>query len=276
MICGSLTWLKDYEKHRIKVLEESINETNNEAQDDDGDDWISAAHRKREAQDEKHTLKQELSFLLEKIEKMKDLKKRRQKIYRKEYNKIDADFDELFRDAKEVQEAVKKEIQAMQSGFSAEENDHILDDYQSEDEEDPGFNHEQEEKRDFSLRLFYCSRTHSQLSQFVKEIQKTSFSEDIRLVSLASRSNMCINDSVLALKNPYLINERCLELQKKSKSKKKDQSPPAKKVKRSKEPSSCPFYKSQLIQQLRDQTLVEVQDIEQIVTTGKSCSKVFT
>ena len=101
--------------------------------------------------------------------------------------------------------------------FDIDDHHHILDDYNSDSDEDHDNEYSDiiEPKEDFSLRIFYCSRTHSQLAQFVKEIQKTEFASDIRLVSLASRSNMCINDSVLSLKNNSMINERCLELQKK-------------------------------------------------------------
>ena len=110
-----------------------------------------------------------------------------------------------------------------------------------------------------------------------KEIQKTKFAADIRLVSLASRSNMCINDSVLSLKNNALINERCLELQKKKSKliKGENDAPPAKKQKKAREKSSCPHYKSSLISQLRDQSLLKVQDIEQLVNEGRQIGKDF-
>ena len=45
--------------------------------------------------------------------------------------------------------------------------------------------------------------------------------------------------------------------------------PPAKRQKKNQEKSSCPFYKSNLISQLRDQSLLEVQDIEQMVARGR-------
>lgn len=38
-----------------------------------------------------------------------------------------------------------------------------------------------------SEQIYYCSRTHSQLSQFVHEVQKSPFGKDTRLVSLGSR-----------------------------------------------------------------------------------------
>lgn len=38
-----------------------------------------------------------------------------------------------------------------------------------------------------SVQVFFCSRTHSQLSQFVSELQRTTFADTIASVSLASR-----------------------------------------------------------------------------------------
>lgn len=71
----------------------------------------------------------------------------------------------------------------------------------------------------FFFQIFYCSRTHSQLTQFVREVQKSPFSDSTRVVSLGSRQNLCINEDVKSLKNINRINDRCLELQKKNKGK---------------------------------------------------------
>lgn len=65
-----------------------------------------------------------------------------------------------------------------------------------------------------NLQIFFCSRTHSQLSQVVNEIKNTIYARDIRVVSLASRQQYCINADVRRLKSNALINERCLELKK--------------------------------------------------------------
>ena len=37
------------------------------------------------------------------------------------------------------------------------------------------------------LQVFFCSRTHSQLSQFVSELQRTRFADTVAAVALASR-----------------------------------------------------------------------------------------
>jgi chromosome transmission fidelity protein 1 len=80
---------------------------------------------------------------------------------------------------------------------------------------------EEEEEDDDDLeqetKIYYASRTHSQLSQFVHEVGKTIYAKDIYEVSLASRKNMCINKQVRELNNVNKINEACLDLQKKGK-----------------------------------------------------------
>ena len=74
---------------------------------------------------------------------------------------------------------------------------------------------------------------------------------------------MCINDSVLGLKNPTLINEKCLEMQKKKSSKKsEDLSSPKKKAKTS--TCACPYNKSGVISKLKIKALMDVHDIEEL------------
>jgi chromosome transmission fidelity protein 1 len=58
-------------------------------------------------------------------------------------------------------------------------------------------------------KIIYASRTHSQISQFVKEIEKTIYS-DARVVTLGSRKNLCVNEAIngLALQR---LNDECLD-----------------------------------------------------------------
>lgn len=104
-------------------------------------------------------------------------------------------------------------------------------------------------------KVYYCSRTHSQLAQFISEIKKTKYAkavESIMMVPLGSRVNYCINPAVNRHTNSNIVNEKCNELQN---SKKK-----------------CPLYKHSLMPQLRDEILANIQDIEEIVTKGKKIS----
>lgn len=106
----------------------------------------------------------------------------------------------------------------------------------------------------FFCQIYFCSRTHSQLAQFVREIQKSPFGEDTRVVSLGSRQNLCINDAVRRLKSSSLINDRCVELQRKKSSKKTTNTG----TKKKKLGGGCPFYKQEPMLDLRDRALVSI------------------
>lgn len=68
----------------------------------------------------------------------------------------------------------------------------LWDSSSSEEEGDRSDSEEED-----GLKIYFCSRTHSQLSQFVKELRKTSFAKEIRVICLGSRKNFCINEGSL-------------------------------------------------------------------------------
>ena len=126
-------------------------------------------------------------------------------------------------------------------------------------------------------KIFYCSRTHSQLAQFVQELGRVklptgSWAIDvqsdqdpkdhghavIKHLPLASRKNLCINPKVARLGNATAINERCLELQQPDTSK----------------DNKCPFVPNSenetLVNDFRDRTLAQIRDIEDIGNVGKT------
>ena len=61
-------------------------------------------------------------------------------------------------------------------------------------------------------KIYVTSRTHSQLSQLLSELAKTTFATHIRAVALGSRKNLCVNDDVRSAGDTGL-DERCLDLQ---------------------------------------------------------------
>ena len=129
------------------------------------------------------------------------------------------------------------------------------------------------------IKIFYCSRTHSQLSQFANEVRRVKIPrsledrndgnndsieqsdkllvEGIKHLTLASRKNLCINDDVLKLGSATAINERCLELQ---------QSKTADRAK-------CSFLPNKenvpLVHDFRDHTLATIRDIEDLGQLGR-------
>lgn len=133
----------------------------------------------------------------------------------------------------------------------------LLEEFDSDDEatavEKGGLDEESDEEmeRDEDLieerKLFYCSRTHTQLKQFVDELRKTAHAEWIRVSSLGSRQNLCVNPAVKKLETSERMTDKCLDMKKSDK--------------KEKELSTCPFYRSQELQAtLRDQILVSSTD----------------
>nr|XP_028601374.1 ATP-dependent DNA helicase DDX11 isoform X2 [Podarcis muralis] len=153
------------------------------------------------------------------------------------------------------------------------EEDLILAEYESDEEKKVGSRLSEEDddediEEEHVTKIYYCSRTHSQLAQFVHEVQKSPFGKETRLVSLGSRQNLCVNEEVRHLGAVQLINDRCMEMQK-NKHEKSNTGEEAEGKKRRVSRTVCPFYSYEPMQLLRDEVLVEVKDIEQLVTLGK-------
>ncbi|RAL06325.1 ATP-dependent DNA helicase-like protein [Aspergillus ibericus CBS 121593] len=132
-----------------------------------------------------------------------------------------------------------------------------------------------EDDENDEVKIFYCSRTHSQLTQFASELRRVTMpssvpkelsagltgdeelEERLKHVTLGSRKNLCINPDVSSLANATAINERCLDLQQPG------VAPQHK----------CPFLPSkedeQQVLRFRDHALATVKDIEDLGNLGK-------
>ncbi|KAL3311889.1 Fanconi anemia group J protein [Cichlidogyrus casuarinus] len=58
-------------------------------------------------------------------------------------------------------------------------------------------------------KLVFCTRTHRQISQVIKELRRTGYDKDITHTILASRNHCCINPKVLKSAN---ITDACIQL----------------------------------------------------------------
>lgn len=258
LICSTLKFLKDHEAKEVNDLQKNIDSLNREIISCIGksDDWI----------EEQYELMQKKQQLFEHQSRMEKIKAYNQKIHNIR-NKIQAK-EKSFKTLN-----IKNSEDLLDAEDDVEIND--IDDFlicnvESDSDDDTAIDDPDEFK---PLQVYFCSRTHSQLTQLVGEVKSTIYKKDLRSVSLASRQNYCINRSVKQLRNNNLINERCLELQKSnSKSTQKDGD---KKVTKSQKLTikSCPFFKKNL-ESLRNLSLTKVMDIEELVKAGeaeKSC-----
>ena len=268
LICGSLTWFLESEKANKVKLESLVSE---EFVDED-DDWFAAAGRKQKHNQKRLEAKKALERIKLREEKLANIKKRRGEVQQAEIDRNKDEFEELFKEVKSIKKAVERELSQ-----GPGDEDILLDEYFS-DEDEAGDDVEQaeEEGEDSTRRIYFCSRTHSQLSQFVREVKKSPFSESVSLVSLASRAVMCVNPAVKKLQSQAAINEACLDLgRKKSKPTVVDED--ERTLKKTRKGGGgggggCPYNKSSRTGSLRDKSVMSLHDIEDLVTAGRRTS----
>lgn len=238
IICGSLKWLKDFQEYKKNYLKNVINE---EVRDSDND-WFNDFLKEQEKRHKVLDAKKEFEFILAHETRIKNI--RSKKVLKKGGILIP---DEKVRNTKRM-----KYDNADDDMQDILEEDFAIENSENDEEE---ANEEKEDKPNV-LKVYFASRTHSQLTQFVGEIKRSPFGENVTVTTLGSRANLCINDSVLKLKNVSLINEHCIELQRKKTKNKK----------------CCPFIKN--LSDAEETILSSVKDIEDIVQASrelKSC-----
>ncbi|KAK3994417.1 ATP-dependent RNA helicase chl1 [Cladorrhinum sp. PSN332] len=130
---------------------------------------------------------------------------------------------------------------------------------------------EEEGEGEDEIKIYYTSRTHSQLTQFIAELRRPEFppsipstllssgeettKETVKEITLSSRQKLCINPSVSRLGSLSAINDRCTELQQSKSKNKCEFMPNAENLKQT--------------HQFRDTALATVPDIEDMYRIGK-------
>nr|XP_025707633.1 ATP-dependent DNA helicase DDX11 isoform X2 [Callorhinus ursinus] len=291
LICGALSWLRDFEqkKHQEEArlletgtvplsdgqeqslsLSSSCKETPGTLRPVGEPDWVTQFVQKKEERDLVDRLKEEQVRRKKREERLQQIRHNAQLKYAAK---------RMRQEEEEMERVLRLSREALAAGAAAElpeqpacgEEDLVLAEYESDEEKGAAGRVDQDEdgpEEEHVTKIYYCSRTHSQLAQFVHEVQQSPFGKDTRLVSLGSRQNLCINEDVKTLGSAQLINDRCMEMQrsKHEKSKAEEEKPKRRKQERR---ATCPFYGYEQLQLLRDQVLVGVKDIEQLVALGK-------
>ncbi|XP_032246702.1 ATP-dependent DNA helicase DDX11 isoform X2 [Phoca vitulina] len=290
LICGALSWLRDFEqkKHQEEArlletgtvplsdgqeqplsLSSSCKETPDTLRPVGEPDWVTQFVQKKEERDLVDRLKEEQVRRKKREEQLQQIRHNAQLKYAAK---------RMRQEEEEMERVLRLSREALAAGAGAEpweqpagEEDLVLAEYESDEEKGAASGVDEDEddpEEEHVTKIYYCSRTHSQLAQFVHEVQRSPFGKDTRLVSLGSRQNLCINEDVKTLGSAQLINDRCMEMQrsKHEKSRAEEEKP---KRRRQERRATCPFYGYEQLQLLRDQVLVGVKDIEQLVTLGK-------
>ncbi|KAI1809263.1 DNA repair helicase [Poronia punctata] len=252
LICAAMTWLRN---HKRKTYEISIDTAAKSFKDEP--DWVVEQLLKRK--------RAEIADLWEEREQnFKDIRAREAMMEergrkRRKYGGVDGG-----RGAKD-------------GDVDGEDEDEewLLDEKDEDDIHRPyNIGNEEENNMDEGdrIKIYYTSRTHSQLTQFISELRRPSFSpsvpgeflkdhpdpsiEAVKHVPLSSRQRLCINPSVAHLGSLSAINDRCSELQ------------------QSKSKDKCQFIPNAgnlgPTHQFRDNVLATLPDIEDLHNLGKS------
>lgn len=100
------------------------------------------------------------------------------------------------------------------------------------------------------------------------EVKRTEFADRMRVVTLGSRKNLCVNAKVKKLSSVGAINDRCLDMQK-QKTLVTEEENMFGKAKKSVVLSKCEWYEQSSQKLYRDHVLLKVRDIEELVQLGE-------
>ncbi|XP_072551300.1 ATP-dependent DNA helicase DDX11 [Salminus brasiliensis] len=288
LICGALTWLRDNEEKKkeeaARLLQDGegeggggggVQKSGQEDEDDKGSkgaaaepDWVSEFVQKRAEREMVNKLKDEEMKRKRREERLEMIRHNAQLKYAmKRRTSEDKETEKLL-------QLSKQELSSEEKSHEEEEEGLIVADYESDDEATPkpricdDDDDDDDLEEEHITKIYYCSRTHSQLAQFVHEVQKSPYGCTVSLVNLGSRQNLCVNPDVARLGSVQLINDRCMELQKNKHDKlsKPDSEP---KRRRGVAKATCPFTGYEKMMAMRDEVLVKVRDIEQLLQHGR-------
>ncbi|XP_059134655.1 ATP-dependent DNA helicase DDX11 isoform X1 [Peromyscus eremicus] len=291
LICGALSWLRDFERKRVqaeaRLLAPGTGPTcggqnslpsSSSCQEPSGTpraggepDWVTEFVQKKEERDLVERLKEEQVKRKKREEHLQQVGQdgRRLKFAAKRMKKEEEETETLLRLSREMlaEGTGPERLEQLECG----EEELVLAEYESDEERRASRVDDDEEddlEEEHITKIYYCSRTHSQLAQFIHEVRKSPFGKETRLVSLGSRQNLCVNEDVKKLGSVQLMNDRCVDMQR-SKHEKNGAGEDKPKRRRRKIQTSCPFHNHEQMQLLRDEILLEVKDMEQLVALGK-------
>lgn len=264
LLCSTLTWLQ-MNRQRHAMGEIRSNDTDATHTDDGEPDWVVAhdeAKQRRALEQHEEQLRANLRLAREHLAEQRQQREKcrgpTKRPRRSEEPPSDdefllADYDDLAGpSAPWLQKATSNDA------FLTPEVRNMMRAYEASIQSSSAI-----EEPETTPKIFFASRTHSQLAQLVDELKKTPFGradEPVRCISLGSRQHMCIHEGVRkwgSLFGTEAMNERCLEMMEGGKSKRCEFLP------------SLDAVGQAQLDVYRDHALAEVHDMEELVQLGK-------
>lgn len=264
LICSTVTWLREHklEKLNSKVDNDNLSDSTFSSSDDEPE-WVNQFYNDKIMKEKSKSLQEYENYLeglsmsnIKPVLRQLDIGDRKRKKTVPRHIEIEIEDDET----NFLPEPYEQDSVSNQNDY---EKGQINDEIQKLLAKiDKGYDVKTENNMELKspLKIYFSSRTHSQLTQFASQLTLPSFppssptleKERIKFLPLASRKQLCIHAKVSKLKSD-LINDACVET-----------------VKR----QECQFYTNSrdLIssKQFRDYTFSEISDIEDLVQLGHS------
>lgn len=239
LICSTMTWLREYKaKINEGILEEKLGNLKDEENGDDDDEpeWIKKSFQEkilneylgeaRRYETHLQSVKEKgVSFFMEKTENnkkgfVKIIKKRKlnkdQQTDRNSPNSNEINIDDLAPDDFDIMDegigknGISRDVEQLLNKI---ENTNNLNKFNA--------NVHATTINQSKVKIYFVSRTHSQLTQFSSQLKLTNFPSSIdnlktertKYLPLGSRKQLCINEQVYKLNDLQAINKACQNLQ---------------------------------------------------------------
>ncbi|KAJ2904640.1 chromosome transmission fidelity 1 [Zalerion maritima] len=286
LICGSLTWLRNHKRSEFSASAAAVSEKYK-----DEPQWIIDQMLKRETEDVlkrwgEREQRLENMRAKEKAQEGRSAKRRRMEDpssasagASSESAEMDEESEFLLDETHDGDDRIPDDL----AGLSKETRQKLESLGLAPSSKKKGHGQdggEDEEEIEAGIKIYYTSRTHSQLTQFISELRRPVFppsipatllekhgshdregklrdaqKECVKQIPLSSRQRLCINPSVSRLGSVSAINDRCSELQ------------------QGKSGQKCDFLPGQetlsQTHQFRDTALATLPDIEDLFRLGK-------
>ncbi|KAJ1303466.1 hypothetical protein OPQ81_011654 [Rhizoctonia solani] len=202
LLCGAMTWLRDNKQRAIRGELENLKFS---IQSDNEPEWVSRQvleKHKRDLEQAEADLEERLQAARRREEKIRQQERgrarKRAKLADEEAVSRNEDDNAFLPDgdASDEEDNISPAVRAlMQKLEASRRKDEVA-----------------EPEEPTCTKIYYASRTHTQLSQFLGELRKTPYQTDARTVPLGSRKNLCINDDVKKGRYGADIDEACRAL----------------------------------------------------------------
>lgn len=181
IICGAMKWLIDHEtktEENLRIRMKELNDKLEEIESESTGDWINDHSKQMVVNQEKRLIQEQLEMIDRRVKRKESLKQM------VETKIADKNKKKVFHLKKKNTNEVEVEKEENEKG-KIDDVDLLLEEYAVKSDDSDEEKEEEEERK--HTQFYLCSRTHSQLSQFIGEVKKSPYSEKISLVPIGSR-----------------------------------------------------------------------------------------